>query len=306
MQGLCLTQDYTPLGLRKGDRLDPTPSLPDIGNFFELCCCPVDVTFWRPDRATLARHRNPLFSLATGITPYRCLTTDLLHAFYLGIVKQLACTCFWFLIQSGLWGPPGGTEEERLERAREALVIRLFQWYRARHQLHPEERLTRVNAITSKMLGSMSAKELKTKGAESWGVLLFTLDMLATNEHRLGDASVQLVKAGRCLEELVTIWQASGIAVSEDVIDRCWALWEQFLDHTHDMELLQRPKRHVVSHLISRLADHGNPRLAANWFDEALNKLLKAACRQVSQTTFEASLTHRMRPMLGQRKRQRE
>ena len=30
-QGLLLTQDFEPLCLRKGDRMDPTPSLPDIG-----------------------------------------------------------------------------------------------------------------------------------------------------------------------------------------------------------------------------------------------------------------------------------
>jgi hypothetical protein len=43
---------------------------------------------------------------------------------------------------------------------------------------------------------------------------------------------------------------------------------------------------------------HGNPKLYATWLDEALNKVLKASCRQTSQSTFERSVLFRMRYML--------
>ena len=138
------------------------------------------------------------------------------------------------------------------------------------------------------------------------GVLLFTVHRLAMNQYRLGPASAALIDAGKALIELVAVWDASPACLAQDAIDRCEALWEQFMDCTHDMELLQRPKRHAVSHIISRLADQGNPKAAANWYDEALNKLLKAACRQASQTTFEEGVVRRMRPLLANRKRIRD
>ena len=72
------------------------------------------------------------------------------------------------------------------------------------------------------------------------------------------------------------------------------------------MPLVVTPKRHVLSHVLQRLQDHGNPTLAANWFDEALIKVLKATCRQVSQATFEVGLLARMRRLLAQRKRLRD
>ena len=43
----------------------------------------------------------------------------------------------------------------------------------------------------------------------------------------------------------------------------------------------------------------GNPTLYSNWLDEALNRVLKKACRGISQRTFEASLLVRMPDLVG-------
>jgi hypothetical protein len=58
------------------------------------------------------------------------------------------------------------------------------------------------------------------------------------------------------------------------------------------------PKHHIVFHLLDRVKWFGNPRLYATWLDEALNKTLKAICRQTSQSTFERSVLWRMREVL--------
>ena len=306
VQGLALVQDFPPLMLRRGDRLEPTPAFPDIGLIFTLATLPVDLVFWRPLRETIARRRNPLFNMATGVTRHRCLTVDLLHALYLGIMKTFACHCIWFLLLSGKFGNNGGNSEERLESARLAVVHRLFQWYKARHQSHPQENLTQVYDLTRKMLGTPTARELKTKGAESWGMLLFLVDTIAVNRHKLGPEAPGLLEAGQALIALVGIWDTSGASLPDTAISRCHALWERLMDLTSGIEVVNKPKRHVFCHVISRLADQGNPKLSANWHDEALNKLLKAACRQVSQATFEGGLLRRMRALLAQRKRLRD
>ena len=94
--------------------------------------------------------------------------------------------------------------------------------------------------------------------------------------------------------------------LSEPTTGQCYGFWERFRDLTASIEALRIPKRHVFCHVVSTLADQGNPKLSANWQDEALNKLLKAACRQASQAVFEASLLRRMRLLLAQRKRLRD
>ena len=56
------------------------------------------------------------------------------------------------------------------------------------------------------------------------------------------------------------------------------------------MDEMLAPKRHLFAHLLEMLDFHVDLRLYAHWRDESLNKLLRVACRQLSQTTFEATL----------------
>jgi hypothetical protein len=65
------------------------------------------------------------------------------------------------------------------------------------------------------------------------------------------------------------------------------------------------PKHHIVFHLIDKIAYQGNPRLYATWLDEALNKTLKACCRQISQATFEGSVLFHMRRLTSKDWRKR-
>jgi hypothetical protein len=58
------------------------------------------------------------------------------------------------------------------------------------------------------------------------------------------------------------------------------------------------PKHHKVFHLLRNIGYQGNVRLYATWFDEALNKMLKAACRFTSQATFDRTVLVRMRSVL--------
>ncbi len=59
--GRCLVLDFDDLGLKKGDRLEPTPAMPDV-MAFDTREPPVACCFWRASTDTLARHRNPLFA----------------------------------------------------------------------------------------------------------------------------------------------------------------------------------------------------------------------------------------------------
>ena len=58
------------------------------------------------------------------------------------------------------------------------------------------------------------------------------------------------------------------------------------------------PKLHLLVHALMRAHHHGNPRFYATWLDERFNKLLKAACKDTSQLTFENSVLLRMQRLL--------
>ena len=77
----------------------------------------------------------------------------------------------------------------------------------------------------------------------------------------------------------------------------CFEAYKAFLRLTDaDSEV---PKRHMILHLLKRLNFFGNPRSYATWRDEALNKILKAACQGVSQATFEQSVLGNMSQLLA-------
>ena len=214
----------------------------------------------------------------------------------------------WQLVLSGCFGSGVGNSEERIEVARLALLHRLDKWYKDRHALGPTENLTRISDLTRKMMGESGGKQLKVKGAESWGVLLFLVDVGNAIARRLNPEIMRTIEAGQCLIDLVTCFHTNGLMgprMPSDQIDLCYSLYSRYLTLTDNLPALVFPKRHVVCHAIERLDDQGNPKFFGNWHDEALNKVLKAACRNVSQVTFEPSLLRRMRPLLAKNSKKR-
>lgn len=65
--------------------------------------------------------------------------------------------------------------------------------------------------LTVKMLGRPSKPKLKAKAAESWGVLLFSRDMVQKYSAKVGAESACLVEAANCLEAIIDNFRASGI-----------------------------------------------------------------------------------------------
>jgi hypothetical protein len=148
--GLCLIADYLPLELVKGDRLEPSSTLFDVGVFLRgFAVFPVFVTFWRCSSETLTRHRNPFFNRDVGMEPQRIITQDSLHALYIGVMLSFCRFGVWVLISSGIWGATG-TGEENLQVSCLVFKSQLRRWYVARHGQCPLEHLTRVADITPK------------------------------------------------------------------------------------------------------------------------------------------------------------
>jgi hypothetical protein len=212
--GRALTQNVDLLGLRANDRLEPSPTLPDVSKFEDLIT-PAFVTFWRSSSETSARHRNPLFQNpdVTGIT-LMSLTIDLLHAFYLGVLQKWCALAVWFLFESHIFGNIG-TADEILQRSVSVFRSQLINFYPEYEAAHPGKTLTRVSDFTVKMVGSKADPKCKTKGAETFGVALFLVGCLAKFLNYLGADCNRLHLAGDALLKMVEIWTRSGRSMDQ-------------------------------------------------------------------------------------------
>ena len=65
------------------------------------------------------------------------------------------------------------------------------------------------------------------------------------------------------------------------------------------------PKVHIMSHLLARQKQMGNPLAYANFWDEELNRTLKASCKNCAQVVFETSVLLRLRDLMASPARKR-
>ena len=209
----------------------------------------------------------------------------------------LGVVAFW-----RLWRERQGAADENLHNALLVMRHRLIAFYRQFDQRQPHEALTKVSDLTQKMIGTHARPKIKTKGAETWGVMLFLLDEYKHFAGRLRERGVRMMAAGQSLERIVRIWNAHGRAIPAHARRACF---EAYCAHLRCMapENCYVPKHHLMIHLLHNTSHFGNPRSYANWLDESLNKTLKATCRATSQATFENSVITRMQELLRAKKR---
>jgi len=275
----------------------PRSALPNPNDFEELSRFPVEIIVWRPARETMARSRNPVFDTAAGLSPERILTVDILHCFYLGVLLNFAKYLLWTLIRQGVWGRHP-TTDETVAAAVIAIRLELKAWYTKRHREKPDEGLTRITKFRKQTIGEAGDPKLRTKGAETWGFLLFLLDVLDRRGAILGDSAIHLKCAGRALESLILLWNRANVRLTDNEIEASFEHWNVFLRSTDLVDDLKIPKRHLGAHMLNKLRWFGNHRNYATWQDESDNKKPEAACQRVSQATFEPFVLLRMRQIL--------
>ena len=125
----------------------------------------------------------------------------------------------WVLLRSPIWGTLETTRQEQLLVALYCFKAELFAWYPI-YERGSGEILTRVSDITPGMIGTDDDKCCKTKGKETWGLLLFLLYCLQKYRDTIGPPVVDpLVECGRCLEVYVRTMRAQGVRVNSSVIE---------------------------------------------------------------------------------------
>jgi hypothetical protein len=129
--------------------------------------------------------------------------------------------------------------------------------------------------------------------------MLFLINELRRLEHRAGPDWAALLQAGEALVQMVDIWQNCGINISMDAQRAAFGHYNRHMILMAVFDIFV-PKHHMVYHLLSNMSYHGNPKEYDTWLSEALNKVLKGACRGASQATFEQTVLVRMHHLLRQ------
>ena len=172
-RGRALLVGVPRFGLLRGDRLEPSPELPDVDKFEQLSEFPVRVVFWRRGSETRARHRNPLFDVLIGIV-LDIFVVDSLHAMNLGCVKGFITHGMWEMILRNAFQVVYQNQEELIELACMKIRALLFHWYDSRRDFEP----TRMQDFESGMIGTSTKRSFRIKAAEAKGFLFFLVDMI--------------------------------------------------------------------------------------------------------------------------------
>ena len=202
-RGRALTVDMPDLGLRKGDRLQPNPLLPDIGTF-EKQTPPFECMFWRRTAETRVRQPNPLLMNAENGITTRTFCVDTLHCLYLGTALEYCCSALWMLIREDVFETESTTIYERQCLSTLRIRNELWQWYKDQRKTC-KKKLTELENLVPTMLGTSKKPALSTKGAETKCLIPFCKFMLDQYQDKLGANGRALSQCGEALMRMVEI-----------------------------------------------------------------------------------------------------
>ena len=176
--GRALLADLPGLNLLKGDRLEPSVLLPDVGALDDWVSGGKTLSWWRPGAETLCRHRNPL--LTSGLCGLQtCMQVDWLHTLSLGVFQDyLASLVAYLFYDVGIYASQG-TSGGILQASVQQLEHELFRWYAAeRQQGHSH---TEVQRLKASMFGSPDEPVCHLHGSETNGFLKFGVHLLGVH-----------------------------------------------------------------------------------------------------------------------------
>lgn len=188
-----MQQDLPELGLLRGDRVEPSGDLRDIGQL-RLATPPLQATFWRRSCETAARHRNPLFATPDMLS-VEAFVVDELHTMHLGVYKYFVGVVFGRLVASDIYQLPAMNPESRRVTTVARLRSDLMAWYAARRRSHPGEPVYALQDLSPTMI---AGDIVRAKAAETGSLVPFAVEMAKKHATLLMHGAA-LVKAGEAL-----------------------------------------------------------------------------------------------------------
>ena len=193
-RGYALRAPVPELGLQAGDRLEPSDDMPDH-SLFHTTPRPFRATFWRRGAETSARHRNPVFSEETHLSPQE-LMGDWLHACSLGIFQAYLALLLHTLMARNVFRLPGSTKTDWWVLFAARIRANLFAWYK--REKRAGKICTEVQEFSAGMMGKQMKGGIGLHGAEANDFLSFAVESLLPSVDGFLEKA-DLLEAGRAL-----------------------------------------------------------------------------------------------------------
>lgn len=253
-RGRALIADLPTLGLRMGDRVEPSIAVPDVG--FLVCLFgTLSVTFWRPSLETAYRHRCAIFGSSTRLSAWN-LGVDWLHCLSLGVFQFWLAELIADLLACNAWCVAGAAAA-RYELGVAHLREELFGWYRSESSQGRHH--TRVQRLVPSMFGSLEPgkRTCHLHGAETNSFLAFSEVLLSRHGHKLGDRSAHHVEAGFALKRILArIRRYPRVFPMAEIQGFCSDV-QRHLGAIAALGVNPRPKHHFLIEMAARFWKHG-------------------------------------------------
>lgn len=299
-RGRALLIDFPDLDLRTGDRLEPNPTLMDVGDFDGL---PVGsrVLFWRRESETMCRRRNPVFNRDTGVVPSSVFCPDWLHDQALGLQKFYLVTLFHRLVEVNAMGFFGRTVAARFQESTQRLKTLLYPWYKTEEGKH----FAPMPNFGAEIFGTSESHVLGAYGEETLGLLNFSPVLLRHFGHALADDTRrQLERMGQGLIGIYRItvtWKEMG-EIPADVCQRYCDCAKLVWQARRALGIPFKPKYHRLAHSVKMLWTHGSPYVWGCWRDETENRVLRRVALAAHALVWHQRVLATHRAAFGLRK----
>lgn len=271
-----MKSDVAPLGLLRGDRLEPWSGCQDILEFDRLTKFPATVLFWRKSLEGVAHHRNPIFAAFTGILPGSTIALDWMHTLSLGVFQTWAALVVHSLIEVDAWAT-GCTEFSARLAASTYRLASDFQRFVRTANSTTGRNLTEATHLKPESFGTKATPKCGLKAGETNAFLEYmAMEFLPTRAALLGGEGKLLSQAGKHLFSILQLIRKHPKTAPASMIQGFYLNAKNYLRIMGELGIKAKPKDHMMIELASRLPWLGSPQLYGCWHDEALNKLLKS------------------------------
>lgn len=277
--------------LMKGDALVPSEHVLDIGPTFDGRN-PGRVTVWRRRgyRNCAVKARCALFADDVGVTPDRVMSPDWLHSFSLGVLQLWNGFLLWALLRPNAWDVIAGNDKALLDLSLPKLKAELFSWYRTERR---EGRCwSMLQEIKPGMCGSFEDPLLKLYGAEGNGFMHFGKRLLDVHGHKLGPLCPRFLEVQAALASIHKLFRAHPLRFPESANAELSDYVHTVLSGFEDLGVADKPKCHMLMHMVVDSYGKASPGLWGCWEDESLNQVLKrASCAGYRSTWCDRVMT---------------
>ena len=281
-RGRALDRPLPDFGLHLGDRLEPSPAMPNIGAGFDKHdTFPVKLLFWRRKNETLSRHRNPLFEPETGINPYEVICIDGMHTNSEGTLQQFCSFVVHHCHKHDIWRVGRVIKTNLFVYS----MMRLLQDFKKWRNQQSEDIQDLV--LTTTTFGSVYKPAFHLKAGQTNIFLKFIISLVEEHYYRLPKAGV-ILECGKSLLWLITGLKGKGFKLLEEDKRLLMQNIRNSLFHAAGLGIHMIPKHHLCMHWGLCCDETGNPDLTTCWQDEHLNGVLRPVAAHAHAINFTA------------------